>query len=110
MHQNYQDAMAMVRKSGRIDQFVTFTCNPTWVDILNVLVGQQHPEDRPDVVARVFKMKLTELLDGIIKRNLFGHVISYIYVIEFQKRGLPYAHIQRLASFSEQRVKLPSNV
>ncbi|GBO11991.1 hypothetical protein AVEN_7680-1 [Araneus ventricosus] len=29
MHQNYQDAMAMVRKFGRPDLFVTFTCNPT---------------------------------------------------------------------------------
>ncbi|GBN61691.1 hypothetical protein AVEN_217227-1 [Araneus ventricosus] len=93
MHQNYQDAMAMVRKFGRPDLFVTLTCNPTWVDILNVLEGPQRPEDRPDIVVHVFKMKLTELLDDIIKRNLFGRVISYIYVIKFQKRGLPHAHI-----------------
>ncbi|GBN37099.1 hypothetical protein AVEN_208321-1 [Araneus ventricosus] len=35
----------MMRKFGRPDLFVAFTCNPTWVDILNVLEGQQHPED-----------------------------------------------------------------
>ncbi|GBN61555.1 hypothetical protein AVEN_27408-1 [Araneus ventricosus] len=93
MHQNYQDAMAMVRKFSRRDLFVTFTCNPIWVDILNVLEGKQHPEARLDIVVRVFKMKLTELLDVIIKRNLFGRVVSYIYAIEFQKRGLPHAHI-----------------
>ncbi|GBN21740.1 hypothetical protein AVEN_171323-1 [Araneus ventricosus] len=92
MHQNYQDAMAMVRKFGRSDLFVTSTCNPKWVDILNVPEGPQRPEGGPDIVVRVFKMKLTELLDDIMKRNLFGHVI-YIYAIEFQKRGLPHAHV-----------------
>ncbi|GBO03343.1 hypothetical protein AVEN_231804-1 [Araneus ventricosus] len=106
MHQNYQDDMAMVRKFGRPDLFVTFTCNPTWVDILNVLEGQQRPEDRLDIVVRVFKMKLTELLDDIIKRNLFGRVISYIYVIEFQKRSLPHAHILlTLDTYSKIRTK-----
>ncbi|GBM52915.1 hypothetical protein AVEN_197220-1 [Araneus ventricosus] len=84
----------------------TFTCNPTWVDILNVLEGPQRPEDRPDVVVRVFKMKLTELLDDITKRNLFGRVISYIYAIEIQKRGLPHAHILlTLDTYSKIRTK-----
>ncbi|GBM18943.1 hypothetical protein AVEN_1570-1 [Araneus ventricosus] len=53
MRQNYQDAMAMVRKVGRPYLFITFTCNPTWVDILNVLQGPQCPEDRPDIVLRL---------------------------------------------------------
>ncbi|GBO36375.1 hypothetical protein AVEN_186082-1, partial [Araneus ventricosus] len=98
--------MAMVRKFGRPDLFVTFTCNPTWVDILNVLEGPQRPEDRPDIVVRVFKMKLTELLDDIIKQNLFSRVISYIYVVEFQKRDLPHAHILlTLDTYSKIRTK-----
>ncbi|GBN05713.1 hypothetical protein AVEN_207660-1 [Araneus ventricosus] len=106
MHQNYKVAMAMVRKFGRPDLFVTFTCNLTWVDISNVLEGPQRPEDRPDIVVRVFKMKLNELFDDIIKRNLFGRVISYIYVTEFQKRGLPHAHILlTLDSYSKIRTK-----
>ncbi|GBM99691.1 hypothetical protein AVEN_104053-1 [Araneus ventricosus] len=51
-------------------------------------------------------MKLTELLDDIIKRNLFGRVISYIYVIEFQKRGLHHAHILlTLDTYSKIRIK-----
>lgn len=28
MQQNYQDAMATVRKYGKPDLFITFTCNP----------------------------------------------------------------------------------
>ncbi|GBM19109.1 hypothetical protein AVEN_135597-1 [Araneus ventricosus] len=33
-------------------------------------------------------MKLKELLEGIFKHGIFGTVLAYIYVIEFQKRGL----------------------
>lgn len=93
MQQNYQDAMAMVRKFGKPDLFLTFTCNPSWPEILNSLEHHQRPENRPDIVVRVFNMKLKEFLNDISKNNLFGKVLSYIYVIEFQKRGLPHAHI-----------------
>ena len=30
MHQNYQDAMAIVRAIGRPDFFVTMTCTPNY--------------------------------------------------------------------------------
>lgn len=30
MAQNYQDAMAIVRKFGKPDFFITMTCNPHW--------------------------------------------------------------------------------
>ncbi|GJW04382.1 ATP-dependent DNA helicase PIF1-like protein [Tanacetum coccineum] len=53
----------------------------------------QKPHDRPDVGTRVFKMKLTELLDDLTKREIFGKSRAVVYVIEFQKRGLPHAHI-----------------
>ncbi|GBN96392.1 hypothetical protein AVEN_7481-1 [Araneus ventricosus] len=106
MQQNYQDAMAMVRKFGRPDLFVTFTCNPSWPEILNAMQGRERPENRPDIVVRVFKMKLSELLDDLIKRKEFGCVTSYIYVIEFQKRGLPHCHILlTLDSSSKIRTK-----
>ncbi|GBM37873.1 hypothetical protein AVEN_193391-1 [Araneus ventricosus] len=85
--------MAIVRKYGRPDLFVTFTCNLTWPEILNALENRQRPENRPDTVVRISKMKLTELLDDILKINVFGKVIAYIHAIEFQKRGLPHAHI-----------------
>ncbi|GBO03346.1 hypothetical protein AVEN_171029-1 [Araneus ventricosus] len=93
MQQNYQDAMAMVRKFGKPDLFLTFTCNPSWSEILNSMEGVQRPEDRPDIIVRVFNMKLKELLEDICKHGIFGTVLAYIYVIEFQKRGLPHAHI-----------------
>ncbi|GBM31998.1 hypothetical protein AVEN_222328-1 [Araneus ventricosus] len=84
MQQNYQDAMAMVRKFGRPDLFVTFTCNPSWPEILNAMQGRERPENRLDSVVRVFKMKLSELLDDLIKRKVFGCVTSYIYLSNFK--------------------------
>ncbi|GBN68518.1 hypothetical protein AVEN_155439-1, partial [Araneus ventricosus] len=55
--------------------------------------GVQRPEDRPHIIVRVFNMKLNEILEDICKHGIFGTVLAYIYVIEFQKRGLPHAHI-----------------
>ena len=37
-------------------------------------------------------MKVKEYLDDVLKRDVFGKVIGQIYVIEFQKRGLPHLH------------------
>ncbi|GBN38461.1 hypothetical protein AVEN_85683-1 [Araneus ventricosus] len=93
MQHNYQDAMAILRKYGSPDLFVTFTCKPTWSEILNALESQQRPGNRSDIIVRIFKMKLTELLDDLLKKNIFSKVIAYIDVIEFQKRGSPHAHI-----------------
>lgn len=106
MQQNYQDAMAIVRKFGRPDLFVTFTCNPTWPEILENLQDMQTPENRPDLTVRIFKIKLKELLDDILVHKIFGKVIAFIYVIEFQKRGLPHAHmLLTLDSASKIRTK-----
>ena len=58
MHQNYQDAMAMIGKYGKPDLFLTFTCNPLWREIQENLGPTEKANDRPDLVARVFKMKL----------------------------------------------------
>jgi hypothetical protein len=55
LHGRYQDAMAVVRKHGKPDLFITFTCNPRHPDIMDNLLPHQQPQDRPDIVARVFK-------------------------------------------------------
>ncbi|UYV63493.1 hypothetical protein LAZ67_2004302 [Cordylochernes scorpioides] len=93
MQQNYQDAMAIVRKFGRPDLFVTFTCNPRWTDIVENLLPNQNPSDRPDLVARVFNLKLQQLLHEIVSQHVLGVVIARVHVVEFQKRGLPHAHM-----------------
>jgi len=93
MNQQYQDAMAIVRKFGRPDLFITMTCNPNWPEILENLYDGQTPVDRPDLIARVFRLKLQELLDDVTFKSIFGTIVAKVYVIEFQKRGLPHCHM-----------------
>ncbi|XP_045829948.1 uncharacterized protein LOC123921446 isoform X3 [Trifolium pratense] len=128
MFNNCQDAMAICKKFGYPDLFLTVTCNPTWEEIQRHLYksGNSAPY-RPDISCRVFQMKLEEMMNDFKKGKYFGKVIAsklfYIcffftykyvfyticklffldfitfinliglYTIEFQKRGLPHAHI-----------------
>ncbi|KAF7807290.1 uncharacterized protein G2W53_039451 [Senna tora] len=48
--------------------------------------------ERPDLLS-LFKIKLNALMKDITKEFLFGTCRADIYTIEFQKRGLPHAHI-----------------
>ncbi len=41
----------------------------------------------------MFKIKLKELINDIHKNHILGRTITGIYVIEFQKHGVPHAHI-----------------
>ncbi|XP_057452381.1 uncharacterized protein LOC130744206 [Lotus japonicus] len=45
------------------------------------------------IACRVFHMKLDQIMADFKKGNFFGKVIAGMYTIEFQKRGLPRAHI-----------------
>ncbi|XP_060876853.1 uncharacterized protein LOC132949788 [Metopolophium dirhodum] len=83
----------MVRSKGKPDLFITFTCNPRWPEITENLAAHSVANDRPELVARVFNRKLQELLSDLTVNRVFGNVGAYVYTIEFQKRGLPHAHI-----------------
>ncbi|KAL3629891.1 hypothetical protein CASFOL_026203 [Castilleja foliolosa] len=94
MIQNYQDAMAICRRVGYPDLFITFTCNPNWPEIIRFTEARNlRHEDRPDIVSRIFKLKLEELIRDMKKNKIFGRVVAVVYTIEFQKRGLPHVHI-----------------
>ena len=93
MQQNYQDAMAIVAKYGKLDLFVTYTCNPKVQDITENLRDNEHPEHHPDLVSRVYRLHLAELLRDIKDRHILGVPVAHIHVIEFQKRSLPHCHM-----------------
>ena len=93
MHRRFQDAMAVVRKHGKPDLFITKTCNPMWKEIQDELLDGQKAEDRPDLVSRVFQMRLEKFEKDILEDGIFGARIADMRVIEFQKRGLPHAHL-----------------
>ncbi|OWZ11010.1 Helitron helicase [Phytophthora megakarya] len=93
MYKLYQDSMAIVREFGKPDIFLTMTCNPEWKVIVRKISAehQKHP-DRPDIVAHVWNQKLRVLLDDL-DEGVLGRLLARLYVVEFQKRGLPHAHI-----------------
>jgi len=76
MVQNYQDAMAICRSAGSPDYFITFTCNAKWPEITDCLrsIPGQKPEDRPDIISRVFYIKLLNLLHDIKDKKHFGKI------------------------------------
>nr|XP_027122232.1 uncharacterized protein LOC113739192 [Coffea arabica] len=93
MRRRYLDAMALVQKYGKPDIFLTMTCNPAWKEIQENLKYHEKPQDRPDLLARVFRAKFEMLKAEILNKQIFGEVSACVYVIEFQKRGFPHAHL-----------------
>ncbi|KAK8815284.1 hypothetical protein WA158_003496 [Blastocystis sp. Blastoise] len=89
----YLDAMTIVRYYGKPDYFITFTCNPKWKEIVDNLYPNQEAWERPDLVCRVFAIKLKYLYHLLKDENVFGKAQAITYTVEFQKRGLPHAHI-----------------
>jgi hypothetical protein len=93
LYQKYQDCIGFCQKFGCPGLFITFASNAAWPEILATLPPGLILSDRPEIVDRVFKMKLNILIDDIKKRNFFGPVNAAVFTIEFQKHGLPHAHI-----------------
>jgi hypothetical protein len=93
MKQRLEDAIAINNEFGNPDLFITFTCNPEHPDIIKCLREGESTNDRPDIVARVFRLQLKQFMKEMIQDGIFGKIIAHIKVIEFQKRGLPHAHV-----------------
>ncbi|WOG81785.1 hypothetical protein DCAR_0100936 [Daucus carota subsp. sativus] len=95
MSQYYKDSLALCRSIGHPTLFLTMTCNLKWPEIKEMMKHLPGVDicDAPDVVARVFKFKVDQLIDLIRKQNFFGRCIGLMHVIEFQKRGLPHVHM-----------------
>jgi hypothetical protein len=77
MDQLYFDGMAISAHVGFPDLFITFTCNPNWPEIQRLLSKLNlKPHDRPDIIARVFKIKFNELLNDLTKKHVLGKVVA----------------------------------
>jgi hypothetical protein len=68
MHEYTQDAMAYVRTYGRSYLCITFTCNPAWTEIKEMLTNGQSPSEHHDLIARVFRQKQLTLIHVITDR------------------------------------------
>lgn len=90
MVQNYQDAMAICKWYGYPDLFITFTCNPKWPEILRFVEQRGlKPEDRPDILCRVFKIKLDHLIKDLKDNKIFGRV----------QAGMSICHIKYISAY-----------
>lgn len=70
--------MCMVRHLGKPSYFITMTCNPNWPELNVPLAGRpEKVRDRPDLCARVFELKVNELIRDIYDRQIFGKVAAY---------------------------------
>ena len=58
----------------------------------NILPGQS-AQDRPDIETRVFNARLKNICKHLYTDGIFGGVAARTHFIEFQKIGLPHAHI-----------------
>jgi hypothetical protein len=77
MFNNCQDAMGICKRFGYPDLFITVTCNANWPEIRDFLSDKGlQASDRPDIVCRVFKMKLDQMMCDFKKDQIFGKVIA----------------------------------
>ncbi|XP_050915146.1 uncharacterized protein LOC127130124 [Lathyrus oleraceus] len=70
MTQCYEDGMAIVLNGGKPDIFLTMTCNPSWSEITSKLLPFQTPQDRPDLLTRIFRSKFEKLKDDVINKGV----------------------------------------
>ncbi|XP_076950681.1 uncharacterized protein LOC143623726 [Bidens hawaiensis] len=106
MMQNYLDAMTLCKWYGYPDFFITVTCNPKWAEVQRFLKDTTlNADDRPDILCRMFKIKLDSLIKDLKENHVLGKLQAVVYTVEFQKRGLPHAH---LCLFMQKEDKLPN--
>lgn len=83
MINNYQDVMAIYGNYKNPDLFITFTCNIKWPEIIKELKKKKKPsykpEHRADIIYRVFKKKLNDMLSYIKSSKPFGKPITIGY-------------------------------
>ncbi|XP_025616692.1 uncharacterized protein [Arachis hypogaea] len=98
------------RYAGYPSYFITMTCNPEWDEIRREVtsIGLK-AEDRPDILCRVFKIKLDGLIDDLKEGKIFGKILGYVCTVEFQKRGLLHAHILLFMS-NEFKPQTPDDI
>ena len=101
--------MSIVQRFGKPDLFLTMTANLSWPEIVANLRPGETASNRPDLTTRVFNQKLQAMLHDVVHKHVLGRVVAYTYSIEFQKRGLPHAHLLVILD-KEHKTRTPADV
>ena len=72
--------MAIVWRYGKPHLLVTFTCNTQWPEIQSSLFYGQTAKDRPHIVCRVFRLKLHDMIDIIVKKQICCTVVAHAII------------------------------
>ncbi|XP_028551783.1 uncharacterized protein LOC114579918 [Dendrobium catenatum] len=108
--------MALVQRFGKLDLFITITCNPDWQEIQHELQPGQSAQDRPDLTTRIFRAKLQDLKDQLFKKSVFGGVAAYnchinveicsgIKAVKYIYKYIYKGHDKISVSFSQQNAQ-----
>jgi hypothetical protein len=87
MQRRFLNAMALVQRFGKPDYFITMTCNPHWEEITSRLEPGQTPQDRPDLVTRVYRAKLRSMKDLLIKKGTLVRLLHMSMLPSFKRGG-----------------------
>ena len=94
--------------TGKAGLFITFTTNPQWPEITASLFPGKQPSDRSDICARVFHLKLKDLINDL-KSGILGRIQGYFGMKEDQKGGLPHCHILAILA-DEDKPREPDDI
>lgn len=84
MRRRYLDSMALVHKFGKLDIFLTVTYNPNWPEIKAEISATEEPQNRTDLLSRIFRSKLIELKTDISDKQIFDSVAAMYMSLSFR--------------------------
>ncbi|KAF1883589.1 hypothetical protein Lal_00043252 [Lupinus albus] len=67
---------------GKLDIFLTLTCNPSWCEITSELKEFQTTKDRFNLTIIIFWSKFEQLRIKIIDKSALRNVKNYMYITE----------------------------
>jgi len=73
--------MAIVQRFGKPDYFIPMTCNSYWDEIVCNLEPSQTPQDRPELVSRVYNSKLRDFKNLLIKKKNILDKLQHIVML-----------------------------
>lgn len=92
LYKHNPHAFALGTRYGKFDLFITVTAKPKSEGVLQKLFPGQQPSERPDIVNKVFKSSLHDLLNDI-KQGIFGKMKARVCTSVRQMTGLRHALI-----------------
>jgi hypothetical protein len=94
--QLYQDSRAIERHYRQLSLFITFTANPNWLEVQDLLWEDSYElaaADRPNLVNRIYQCKMEAFLEDLRKHHIFGRWMGHCYRIEYKKRAMSHFHL-----------------